>query len=248
MDRIHFESVRKRYSRRAGAKLLAYWGAWRRETRGDNWFWALDGVDLTLPAGGSSLGVIGANGSGKTTLLRIIAGVTRPTSGTAIVRGKVVPVLELFSGLQPELTGRENLFLQGTLLGMRGADIRRKLNAIVEFAGVERFIDMPVKHYSAGMNMRLTFSLAVHVEGKIFLVDEAWSIGDADFQRKSFERLKQIRRNGATLLLVSHDPAVITEMTDQTLWLEGGKVRALGPPEKVISSYLESASGKKPAG
>jgi len=240
MDRIRFVEVSKRFSRRKGAKLLANWGFWRKEVTGPRWFNALDHVSFTLSGEGKRLGIIGSNGSGKTTLLRIIAGVTNPTSGSVTINGRVLPLLELFSGLQPDLTGRENIYLNGLILGMRREEIHRKLDSIVDFSGVEKFIDMPLKHYSIGMTMRLSFGVATHVEGKIILVDEAWGIGDAEFQAKSFERLQQLRHQGATLILVSHDPNILVHLADEIAWLDQGKIRLWGPPKEVIEAYLKT--------
>jgi lipopolysaccharide transport system ATP-binding protein len=243
MERIQLTNVSKRYSRLQGPKLLVYLGGrfsfWR-----DPWFWSLQGIDLTLQHG-SALGIIGSNGSGKTTLLRIIAGVTVPTSGTMAIHGNVVSLLELFSGMQMELSGRENIGFNGIILGMRRREIKRKFDAIVDFAGIRDFLDMPLKHYSTGMMMRLSFSVAIHTSSDIILVDEAWSIGDADFQEKSFKRLENLRREGATLVLVSHDPSVLQRLTGTTLWLNKGRIEKFGETREVISSYLSSVSGDR---
>lgn len=240
MDRVRFSGVSKRFSRRKGAKLLSNWGFWRKDVSGSNWFWALEDVSLTISGPGHRVGIIGANGSGKTTLLRIIAGVTRPTSGTVAVTGRVVPILELFSGMQPDLTGRENLYLNGLILGMRRHEIRKNLDSIVDFAGVKNFIDMPLKHYSMGMMMRLGFSIATHVDGNIILVDEAWGIGDEEFQTKSQERLQALSKKGATLILVSHDANIIRQLTDEVLWLKSGRVVTFGPTDQVVEAYLQA--------
>lgn len=238
MDRIRLAGVSKRYSRLAGPKLVSSW-IFDPTFSGRSWFWSLRNVDLQMARPGTSLGIVGSNGSGKTTLLRIIAGVTNPTTGTVIVHGRVVSMLELFAGMQPELTGRENVFLNGIVLGMRRHEIQRKLDSIVDFSGLGEFLDMPFKHYSLGMQMRLGFSLSTHVEASIFLVDEAWGIGDADFQTKSFQRLRELTRKGITLILVSHDASVLRQLTEETLWLHKGEVQAFGPTEKVINSYLQ---------
>lgn len=243
MDRIRLIGISKRYSRLQGPKLLAYLGG-HFFFREDPWFWSLQDVHLTLQRG-VSLGVVGSNGSGKTTLLRIIAGVTAPTLGTVAVHGKVVSLLELFAGMQGELSGRENIRFNGTILGMRRREIDRKFDEIVEFAGVGDFLDMPVKHYSSGMLMRLGFSVAIHTDSDIILVDEAWSIGDADFQAKSFKRLEDLRRKGATLILVSHDTSVLQKLTTKTLWLNKGHVEKFGETREVISAYLRPAPGDR---
>lgn len=240
MERLRLEKVSKRFSKREIARLLTHWEFWREGASHSDWFWALDKVDLVLSGSGKRLGIIGANGSGKTTLLRIIAGVTNPTSGTVVVNGRVVPLLEPVAGMQPDLTGRENIALIGTILGMRHREIQRKLGEIVEFAGVSNFLDMPLKHYSLGMIMRLGFSIAIHVDADIILVDEAWGIGDAEFQTKSLERLQQLFHQEATVILVSNDLEIIRRQTDQALWLREGRVAAFGPSQGVIESYLKA--------
>ena len=237
MDIIRLSAVKKKFSRLQGAKLLAHWGFWQRS--GSHWFWALDNVDFSVTKPGSRVGIVGANGSGKTTLLRIIAGVTNPTQGTVIVNGRVVPLLELFAGMQQDLTGRENIYVNGLILGMRRQEIKAKFDSIVEFSGISKFLDMPLKHYSLGMMMRLGFSVAIHVDAKIILVDEVWSIGDAEFQNKSSERLELLRKQGAVLILVSHDLETIRLLADEVLWLKQGRVAAYGPTAKVLPAYLE---------
>ena len=238
MERIRLTGVSKRYSRLQGPKLLAYWG-WRFLFREDPWFWSLQDIHLTLQRG-TSLGVVGSNGSGKTTLLRIIAGVTAPTLGTVAVDGKIVSLLELFASMQGELSGKENIRFNGTILGMRRREINRKFDEIVDFAGIRDFLEMPVKHYSSGMVMRLGFSVAIHTDADIILVDEAWSVGDADFQAKSFKRLEDLHRKGVTLILVSHDTSVLQKLTTKTLWLNKGRVEKFGETHEVISAYLHS--------
>lgn len=239
MERLLLAGVGKQYFRLAGPQLLAR-SLFHRGAAKQDWFWSLQDVNLVLDRPGVSLGILGANGSGKTTLLRIIAGVTMPTTGRVVVHGRVVSLLELFAGMQGDLTGRENIFMNGLLLGIRRHEIRRKLDSIVGFAGIGEFLDMPFKHYSLGMQMRLGFSLSTHVEASIFLVDEAWGIGDAEFQEKSFLRLKELARQGATLILVSHDLAVLESLAPTALWLHQGKVMAQGPSKQVIGAYLGS--------
>ena len=245
MERISLSGVSKRYFRFSGAKMLTQWPFQAKSVQ--NWFWSLKDIELRINRPGTTLGIIGSNGSGKTTLLRIIAGVTTPTYGKVVVHGRVISMLELFAGMQPELTGRENIFLNGILLGMRTREIRRKFDSVVEFAGIGDFLDMPLKHYSLGMQMRLGFSLSTHVEASIFLADEAWGIGDAEFQSRSFTRLKELAHSGATLLLVSHDPLVLRQLASEVLWLQKGAVRALGPTDSIIDSYLKQPLAPPPA-
>ncbi|MBI3615714.1 MAG: ABC transporter ATP-binding protein [Candidatus Omnitrophica bacterium] len=236
---IELVSVGKRYLRGIWPRHLAHLIHGRKKAQSD-WFWALNQVDFTLTEPGKRVGIIGANGSGKTTFLRIISGVTAPTHGTVIVHGRVAPLLEPVAGMQPDLTGRENIFLVGMILGMRRHEVRKKLSVIVEFAGVKEFLDMPLKHYSLGMIMRLGFSIAIHVEADIILVDEAWSIGDAEFQTKSFDRLKALHQRKATILFVSHDLEAIRRQTDEALWLDHGKVASFGPSGEVIDAYQQA--------
>lgn len=237
MAEIQCERVGKRFTRTGHHRWL------RAGLTGQSpdWFWALQDVDLVAQGAGRRVGIVGANGSGKTTLLRIIAGVTAPTCGRVVIRGRVVSLLELLAGMQSELTGLENLYLYGTILGMRRGEIRRKLEAIVAFAEVERFLDMPFKHYSLGMMMRLGFSVAVHVDAEIMLVDEVWGIGDAAFQAKSFERLRQLQGQGVTTIIVSHDADVIRQLTDTAVWLRHGRPAAAGPTAEVLAAHSAAA-------
>ncbi len=237
---IQLAGVSKRFLKNQWTQHLLRLATDRHRADSD-WFWALHDVNLTLSEPGKRLGIIGANGSGKTTLLRIISGVTIPSGGTVVIRGRVAPLLEPFLGMQPELTGRENIFFNGLTLGMRRGEIQRKFDTIVDFAGIKEFLDMQLKHYSLGMIMRLGFSVAIHVEADIILVDEAWSVGDAEFQTKSFERLQSLRRREeATLIVVSHELEIIRRQTEETLWLHQGKVADFGPTDRVIDAYLRA--------
>ena len=233
MTEIRCEGVGKRYARTSRERWL-----WSRVLgRPPDWFWALR--DVTLPAigPGRRIGIVGANGSGKTTLLRLIAGVTLPTCGALVIRGRIGSLLELEAGTQGELTGRENIILYGTILGMRRREIRWLFDAIVAFAGIEPFLEMPLKHYSLGMKMRLGFGVAVHMPVDIMLVDEAWSVGDAAFQALSIGRLQQLQGQGVTTIVVSHDAEAIRRLTDTAVWLAGGRVARCGPTEDVLAAY-----------
>ena len=241
MQRVFLENVGKLYPRSQGIRSLIGPSRSRRKG-GPNWFWSLKDVSLSLSSG-KWMGVIGANGSGKTTLLRIIAGVTEPTCGTTAVNGRIVSLLELFAGMQPDLTGRENIFLNGLLLGMRRQEVQRKFRSIVEFSGVGDFLEMPIKHYSTGMAMRIGFSIGLHVEADIFLIDEAWSVGDSAFQTKSLERLAVLSRQGGAVILVTHDLEIIRKHAPETLWLDHGVAADFGRSESVIQNYLR---GNKP--
>lgn len=243
MDLIQLSGVSKRYLKGIWAQHLVHLCFGRKPAR-DDWFWALENIDFSISGSGKRLGIIGANGSGKTTLLRIISGVTTPTSGTVRVHGRVAPLLEPVAGMQPDLTGRENIYLIGIILGMRRHEVKEKFEAMVEFSGIKNFLEMPVKHYSLGMIMRLGFSVAIHMDADIVLVDEAWSIGDAEFQARSFERLKQLRQRNSTIFVVSHDLEIIRRNTEETLWLHQGSIAAFGPSEKVIHTYLQANRGE----
>ncbi len=206
----------------------------RRET-----FWALDHVDFTVERG-QVLGVIGRNGAGKTTLLKILCGITTPTRGEARIRGRVGSLLEVGTGFHGDLTGRENVFLNGAILGMRRREIERKFDEIVAFAEVERFIDTPVKRYSSGMYLRLAFAVAAHLEPEILIVDEVLAVGDAAFQRKCLGKMGEVSGEGRTVLLVSHNMSAITSLASQCLWLDQGKVRDFGHAPEIVAEYLSS--------
>jgi len=201
--------------------------------------WALDDVTFDVERG-QVLGVIGRNGAGKTTLLKILSGITDPTAGEARIRGRVGSLLEVGTGFHADLTGRENIFLNGAILGMRRREILSKFDEIVSFAEVERFIDTPVKRYSSGMYLRLAFAVAAHLEPDILIVDEVLAVGDAAFQRKCLGKMGEVSGEGRTVLLVSHNMAAITQLATQCLWLDQGKVRALGDPAQIIPEYLSS--------
>jgi lipopolysaccharide transport system ATP-binding protein len=199
--------------------------------------WALKDVSFEVPPG-QALGIIGPNGAGKSTLLKLIAGITVPTRGRIEVRGRVASLIEVGAGIHPELTGRENIYLNGTLLGMSRPEIAAKFDRIVEFAELAPFIDMPVKRYSSGMFIRLGFAVAVHLEPEILLVDEVLSVGDIAFQRKSSERMRHLLQGGRTVLLVSHNLPVIQSACERVLLLRNGQVAAAGPPEEVVRTYV----------
>ena len=204
-------------------------------------FWALKNVSFEVPVG-KTVGIIGDNGSGKSTALKLISGILRPTSGSITVNGRVSALLELGAGFPPDLTGRENVFLSGTILGMRQSEMRRRFDDIVEFSGLERFIDTPVKHYSSGMYMRLAFSVATSVDPDLLLVDEVLAVGDSSYQKKCFDRLRSFQKAGKTILIVSHDLGSVSEICSEVVWLNRGVVKDQGPANRVISDYLEFTS------
>jgi lipopolysaccharide transport system ATP-binding protein len=184
------------------------------------------------------LGIIGRNGAGKTTLLKILSRITEPTEGEARIRGRVGSLLEVGTGFHGDLTGRENIFLNGAILGMHRREIASKFDEIVSFAEVERFIDTPVKRYSSGMYLRLAFAVAAHLEPEILIVDEVLAVGDAAFQRKCLGKMGEVSGEGRTVLLVSHNMAAITSLATRCLWLDAGRVRAFGDPTEIVGSYL----------
>jgi ABC-type polysaccharide/polyol phosphate transport system ATPase subunit len=199
-------------------------------------FWALRDVSFEVPAG-ETIGVIGRNGAGKTTLLQIIAGVLQPTEGAVTVEGRVTALLELGSGFNHEYTGRENILLSGQILGFTEAEMKERLDVVVRFAELQEFVDQPVKNYSTGMIMRLAFAAAIHVDPDVLIVDEALSVGDAYFQRKSLDRIEYFRQAGKTVLFVSHDPRLIQRFCTRALWLESGKTAMIGEAKEVVTAY-----------
>jgi ABC-type polysaccharide/polyol phosphate transport system ATPase subunit len=202
-------------------------------------FWALRDVDFTVDEG-EVVGVIGRNGAGKSTLLKILARVTPPTIGVARMRGRVGPLLEVGTGFHLELSGRENIYLNGAILGMTRADIRRRFDDIVAFAGVEEFLDMPVKRYSSGMFLRLAFSVAAHVEPDVVVVDEVLAVGDAEFQRRCLGKMSEFGREGRTVLFVSHDLGAVARICPRAIWLEDGRIVHDGPASRSIEMYLDA--------
>lgn len=202
--------------------------------------WALKDVCFDVDPG-TVLGIIGPNGAGKTTLLKILGRVTLPTSGRAVVRGRVVSLLEVGAGFQPELTGRENIFLHAALYGIPRREVLQRLDRIVEWAELSDFIDTPVKRYSSGMYLRLAFSVAINMEPDIVLADEVLAVGDLAFQERCIRRVEEAGRQGLTVLFVSHDMAAITRICDRVIWLNAGQIVADGPPHEVVKRYEEAA-------
>lgn len=200
-------------------------------------FLALNGVSFDVKAG-ERIGIIGRNGAGKSTLLKVISRITEPTKGMIGLNGRVASLLEVGTGFHPELTGRENIYLNGTILGMKKAEIKRKFDDIVEFAGIGDFIDVPVKRYSSGMYVRLAFAVASHLESEILIIDEVLAVGDAAFQKKCLNKMDEITQSGRTILFVSHNLATIQSMCDRTLYLKQGRVVYDGPTAMAIQEYL----------
>ena len=210
--------------------------------RGQEEIWALRDVSFRLEEG-EALGVIGRNGAGKSTLLKVLTRITSPTAGRAEIRGRVGSLLEVGTGFHPELTGRENVFLNGAILGMKRREIQAKLPEIAEFSGVERFLDTPVKRYSSGMHVRLAFSVAAHFEPEIMLVDEVLSVGDAEFQQRCLGRMEDIGTTGRTVVFVSHQLQAVAQLCDRAILLEEGRIVRDGPSSEVVAHYLHAATG-----
>jgi lipopolysaccharide transport system ATP-binding protein len=203
-------------------------------------FWALRDVSFEVFPG-EVVGIIGRNGAGKSTLLKILSRITEPTGGEALLRGRVASLLEIGTGFHPELTGRENIFLNGAILGMTRAEVRRKLDEIVSFAEIEKFIDTPVKRYSSGMHVRLGFAVAAHLEPEILIVDEVLSVGDYAFQRKCLGKMEEVARgDGRTVLFVSHNLGSVTGLCGRAVWLAQGRVQAVGTADEVVAEYVRS--------
>ena len=220
----------------------------RQVVQGDTFeeFWALRNINFEVQQG-EVLGIIGRNGAGKSTLLKLLSRITEPTEGRITLRGRVASLLEVGTGFHPELTGRENIYLSGAILGMSRAEIRKKFDEIVAFAEVGRFLDTPVKHFSSGMYVRLAFAIAAHLEPEILIVDEVLAVGDAEFQRKCLAKMDEAaRRQGRTVLIVSHNMGAIASLCASTIWLHRGLVRRHGPTREVISDYLALGHWDRP--
>jgi len=207
----------------------------------NNQFWALKDVNFEVQRG-EVVGIIGRNGAGKSTLLKILSRITEPTEGCVEIRGRVASLLEVGTGFHPELTGHENIYLNGAILGMNSNEISRKFDEIVAFAEVEKFIDTPVKHYSSGMYVRLAFSVAAHLEPEILVVDEVLAVGDAVFQKKCLGKMGDVAKEGRTVLFVSHNMAAVNRLCSRGIWIEKGKVHLMGPIDKIVMGYLNSGS------
>ena len=248
---VHVDGLSKRY--RIG-ELQAAYGTLRESMshvakrltgqehhRGYDEIWALRDVSFALEEG-KALGIIGRNGAGKSTLLKILTRITMPTEGRAEIRGRVGSLLEVGTGFHPELTGRENVYLNGAILGMKRREIRAKLPEIAEFSGVEKFLDTPVKRYSSGMHVRLAFSVAAHFEPEIMLVDEVLSVGDAEFQARCLGRMEDLGATGRTVVFVSHQLQAVAQLCDRAILLEDGRVVLDGPSADVVAQYLQSVT------
>jgi lipopolysaccharide transport system ATP-binding protein len=215
-----------------------------RTEKGDsNIVWSLKDINFTVNQG-ETIGIIGRNGAGKSTLLKLLSQVTSPTSGSIKIKGRIASLLEVGTGFHPELSGRENIFLNGAILGMRKAEIHRKFDEIVEFSGVERYIDTPVKRYSSGMYVRLAFAVAAHLESEILIVDEVLAVGDAEFQKKCLGKMSDVsRKEGRTILFVSHNLQAVRQLCEKGICLKHGQVSLIGTSENVVSEYISGDGG-----
>lgn len=233
--------------------VTAPFRVWRKNGNGqdqekvdtDREIWALKGVSFEVKHG-EVLGIIGPNGAGKSTLLKILSRITEPTGGYAEIRGRVGSLLEVGTGFHPELTGRENVYLNGAILGMSRAEIRRKFDDIVSFAGVEKFIDTPVKRYSSGMQVRLAFAVAAHLDPEILIIDEVLAVGDAEFQKRCLGKMNEVSRSGRTVLFVSHNMAAVEGLCSRAILVEKGCIVMTGPARSVVDSYLRTATTVRP--
>ncbi len=242
---LKFDGVSKKYSIRANGDSPKRWYG-RRSAKRPGQMWALRNVSFQVNEG-EALGIVGHNGAGKTTILKILSGITTPTAGEITIRGRLVALVEVSSGFHPELTGAENIYLHGAMLGMRRSEIRRKLDSIIEFSGVGRYIEVPVKRYSSGMFVRLGFAIAAHLDPDILLLDEVLAVGDAAFQAKCLERIAELRKDGRTMVFISHDLAAVYRLCDRALLLSHGCILSDGPPRQVIDEYQQMTFAGKDA-
>jgi ABC-type polysaccharide/polyol phosphate transport system ATPase subunit len=252
---IELESVGKRYRlgehHGQGADLRDTLGRLARRLRGAprrevREFWSLRDVSFRVEEG-TALGIIGSNGAGKSTLLKVINGITTPTEGISRTRGRVGSLLEVGTGFHGELTGIENTYLNGAILGMTKREVRSRLDEIIAFAGLEQFMDTPVKRYSSGMYLRLGFAIAAHMEAEILLVDEVLAVGDVEFQRRCLGKMDEVERSGRTVLFVSHNMDAMARLCTTTMWLEKGRVRGIGPTGAIIEDYMRSTAAESTA-
>lgn len=236
-DDASYATLRDVLAGAAAAPLRWLRGARARRVTTDD-FWALRDVSFDVGAG-EVVGIVGRNGAGKSTLLKILSRITEPTAGRVTLMGRVASLLEVGTGFHPELTGRENIFLNGAILGMTRCEIRRKFDSIVAFAEVDRFLDTPVKRYSSGMYVRLAFAVAAHIDPDILVIDEVLAVGDAEFQKKSLGKMHEASRGGRTVLFVSHNMAAVQALCTRAVWLDGGRIAAAGATVDVLASYLQ---------
>lgn len=239
---IKAEGISKKYNLNSSANKSTFKEAFSSLFKGNTSqesasdFYALQNISFEINEG-DRIGIIGRNGAGKSTLLKIISRITEPTSGRLEIKGKISSLLEVGTGFHPELTGRENILLNGSILGMKRAEITTKTPKIIEFSEIADFIDTPVKHYSSGMYVRLAFSVAAHLEPDILVLDEVLAVGDSSFQKKCIEKVQEISKNGGTIIYVSHDSETVRKLTNKTLYLEKGSLKYVGDSENALKMY-----------
>ena len=237
---VHASKVYRRFSHKrqfATLKSALLRGSLIRDLKPDETFTAVNDVSFTVPAG-RTLGVIGRNGSGKSTMLKLVAGITKPTSGSVTVNGRISALIELGAGFHPEISGRENVFINGIMLGLSKREVAKRFDEIVEFAELKDFIDAPVKTYSSGMYMRLGFAVAIHVDPDVLLVDEVLAVGDEGFTHKCLDKFAEFKRRGKTILLVTHALPLVERFCDEALWLDAGARKGMGDPKRICGAYI----------
>src|SRR5215207_7146893 len=240
IELTNVSKVYRRYSRKrqfATLKSALLSRSLVRDLNPEDTFPAVQDVTFNLPTG-RTLGVIGRNGSGKSTLLKLVAGITKPTTGSVKVNGRISALIELGAGFHPEISGRENVFINGIMLGLTKREITRRFDEIVEFAELKDFIDAPVKTYSSGMYMRLGFAVAIHVDPEVLLVDEVLAVGDEGFTHKCLDKFAEFKRRGKTILLVTHSLGLVEKFCDEALWMDGGMMKQHGDPKRVVGAYV----------
>jgi ABC-type polysaccharide/polyol phosphate transport system ATPase subunit len=240
IELVNVTKIYRRYARKrqfATLKSALLSGSLISDLEPEETFPALQGVSFSVPAG-RTYGILGRNGSGKSTALKLVAGITKPTSGTVRVDGRISALIELGAGFHPEISGRENVYINGIMLGLTKREITRRFDEIVEFAELEDFIDAPVKTYSSGMYMRLGFAVAIHVDPDVLLIDEVLAVGDEGFTHKCLDKFAEFRRRGKTILLVTHALNLVERFCDEALWLDAGKAKAAGDPKRVVGAYI----------
>lgn len=236
---IELRNVSKSFRVKGGRRLIREYLSPRKARAPSSKFWALRDVSFFVGAG-ESVALIGRNGAGKSTALTLISGLTAPDSGTVRVTGRISQLLELGAGFHTDLTGRENLYLNAAILGLRRRDVTRLFDSIVDYSGVEEFIEQPLRTYSSGMMLRLAFAVAIHIEPDVLLVDEVLAVGDASFRDKCRESIERLQRNGTSMLLVTHELSSVKSLCDRVVWMNHGEVVTSGTPEEVLPLYEET--------
>jgi lipopolysaccharide transport system ATP-binding protein len=238
---ISVEGLSKRFRHWEPNRAMTFQEVVLRGLRGRrrDYFWALSDVSFSVDAG-RMVGIMGFNGAGKSTLLRLVAGVGIPDKGDVTIRGRLGTILDLGVGINPELTGRENIYVSGVCSGLTRAEVKERFDSIVAFSELGEFLDYPMRTYSSGMRVRLSFSVAVHIEPEVLLIDEVLAVGDLAFQMKCLDRMKSFKRDGCTGLIVSHSPQTVLDMCDDAIWLDRGRVVAYGPAREVVMQYVDA--------